>query len=402
MSSQRPAGSRVYLDYNATAPLRPEAREALAAALDRSGGGANPSSPHRFGHDARSVLEEARAEVAALINARPREIVFVSGGTEADNLAVVGSAAAWSGRGVGPGRLVASAIEHPAVLEPCRALGRSGWELTLLPSDREGRVVAEELPHAITPGTALVSVMAANNETGVLQPVEEIAVMIRRGGTPGARRTLFHVDAVQAAGRVAFDVLRVGADLVSISSHKMGGPVGIGALWIREGVSIEPLMMGGGQERRLRPGTEPVWLAAGFAAAARAARLELPNDRVRPLQLRLETLLAVRVGKRRPLIIHGQAASRLPNTTSFALPGLRNETLVIQMDLAGFAVSTGSACSTGAARPSHVLQAMGVESAEAGATIRVSIGHATTSAGIDAFVAALESMVCAEVTQVVG
>ncbi|HEY3176063.1 MAG TPA: cysteine desulfurase family protein [Candidatus Polarisedimenticolia bacterium] len=373
----------IYLDHNATSPLIPQAREAMSRALaDSESRWGNASSPHAFGHAARLAVEDARIEVAHLIGAEPREVIFVSGGTEADNLAIQGAARAMSEAGRGAGRVVTSAIEHPAVLGCCRRLQSDGWSLAILPVDGDGAVEQDEAWRALTGGAALVSVMAANNETGVLQPFETIARMAREAGST------IHVDAVQAAGRIPIDVKRADIDLLSLSSHKLGGPPGIGALYAREGVALAPLILGGGQERKRRAGTEAPILAAGFAAAARAAR-ERAGDgasRIRDLRDRMESGLIARIEGAR---VNGAAAERLPNTTSLTIPGADNEALVIAMDLLGFALSTGSACSTGSSRPSHVLAAMGLSTAEAVSTIRISLGPATTRAEIDALVEAL-------------
>ncbi len=367
---------RVYFDHNATCPLRPEARAAMRALLQESAAGwGNPSSPHAFGHAARLALEEARAEVAALLDVAPREIVFVSGGTESDNLAVLGASRAWrrSRPDRAPGRLVASSVEHPAVLESCRRLASDGWELILLPADASGRIDPEDFRRALRLETALASVMAANNETGVLQPIAEIGPIARQAGVA------LHVDAVQAAGRIPLDAYATGADFISISSHKMGGPAGIGALWVRAEARLEGPLSGGGQEGRRRPGTESVLLAAGFAAAARAARLRLGEEAARAAALR-DRLEADLTGRVRGVRINGAGAARLPNTASVTVPGVAAEALVILLDRMGFAISTGSACSTGAARPSHVLAAMGLDAAAIASTVRISLGPSTTAA----------------------
>jgi len=375
---------RVYLDHNATAPLLDAARDAMVAALGRPAG--NPSSPHAFGGAARLDLESSRREVAALLGGDEHEIVFVSGGTEADNLAIQGSARAWTAAGRAPGHLIASAVEHPAVIESCRYLESTGWRLTLMPVDRAGRVAPSELRAALRSDTALVSIMAANNETGALQPIEELAEVCRAAGIP------MHVDAVQAAGRLPLDVRRLGADMVSISAHKMGGPVGIGGLWVKGSRSVKPLLLGGGQEARRRPGTEPVALAAGFAAAVRSARERLADSSIQRLRDRMERELA---GAIPGLVVNAAGATRLSNTSSLTLPGVDAEAMVIRMDLAGFAISTGSACSTGAARPSHVLAAMGLNRDQSASTIRVSLGQSTTSDDIETFVPALSAAAAA-------
>jgi cysteine desulfurase len=381
--------SRVYLDHNATCPLAPEARDAMASALESaSRRWGNPSSPHAFGHDARLALEESRREVAALLGAEPQEIVFVSGGTEADNLALQGAALAWRAGAGGvsgtPGHIITSAVEHPAVLQTARHLESSGWRLCVLPVNRDGVVDLEDLRGALASRAALVSIMAANNETGVMQPIDEIAAIAREAGVP------VHVDAVQAAGRIPLDVRAWPVDFLSVSSHKIGGPAGIGALYVREGAALVSPTRGGGQERRRRPGTESVLLAAGFAAAARSAKERLAKDAasMRTLRDAMEQQLASRVEEIR---FNGAGARRLPNTSSMTLPAAHNEALVIKMDLLGFAISTGSACSTGASRPSRVLAEMGLTPGEAASTVRVSLGRGNTSEQIDAFVGAMSA-----------
>ncbi|HZI93126.1 MAG TPA: cysteine desulfurase family protein [Patescibacteria group bacterium] len=375
---------RVYLDNNATAPLRDVAREAIDLAMRRADAFGNPSSPHAFGHEARLALEDSRRQVAAAMGVEPGDVVFVSGGTESDNLAIQGVARAWTAAGRAPGHLVTSAVEHPAVLECCRHLESTGWKLSILPVDGQGLVDPDAVRAALRHDTALVSIMAANNETGVIQPTEEIAAVTRHAGVP------LHVDAVQAIGRIPFEAARVGADYLSVSSHKLGGPAGIGALWIREAAPMKPLLLGGGQERRRRPGTESVMLAAGFAAAARAAGRELERAHPSGLRDRMERALLDRLAATR---INGIEAPRLPNTSSLTFPAVASETIVIRMDLEGFALSTGSACSTGSARPSHVLAAMGLSQADAASTLRISLGPTNTLEEIDALVETLASVV---------
>ncbi len=370
---------RVYLDHNATTPLLDVAREAMARALEESASRwGNPSSPHAFGHEARLALEGAREEVAGLIGAPSEDVVFVSGGTESDNQAIRSATAAYEERHGSAGHIVTSAVEHPAVMESCRHLGEHGWRVTYLPVDAQGRVDPGDLRSALRPDTALVSLMAVNNETGVIQPYEESVRVAREAGVA------VHVDAVQAAGRIPLEVRSLGVDLLSISAHKLGGPAGIGCLYIRERERFRPLILGGGQEGKRRAGTEAALLAVGFGAAARAARAGLPDEPARLGRLRdgMEAELARRVEGIR---FNGSGARRVSGTSSVTIPGMRNESLVILMDLAGFAISTGSACSTGAARPSHVLPAMGLTEEAAGSTVRVSLGPSTTRAQVEAF-----------------
>ncbi len=374
---------RTYLDWNATAPLRLEASAAVVAALDELG---NPSSIHREGRAARRLVELARQQVAALAGAEHGDVVFTSGATEANMLALTPAfepGAAHPGRCA---RLLVSAIEHPSV----RSGGRFPVDLVEeigVTSDGIIDLSALSLRLAALAQTPpLVSVMAANNETGVIQPIPEVAAMVHQAGG------LLHVDAVQVAGRIQADINEMGADLLSISAHKLGGPMGVGALVRRAGAPaiVEPHIKGGGQERGARAGTENVAGIAGFGAAAAAARETMAEDgrRMRMLRDRLESGL-----KRGPVVIFGEDAERLPNTSLFAAPGLRAEIALIKLDLAGFAVSSGSACSSGKVAASHVLAAMGVAPELASGAIRVSIGPTTTENEIDSFIEAWRTVV---------
>jgi len=358
---------RIYLDWNATAPLREEARTAALAALDLVG---NPSSVHREGRAARHVIEQAREQVAALVGAAPRNVVFTSGGTEANVLALVPTAAR--------DRLLVSAIEHPSVLAGGRFPAGSVEHLPVTGSG-EVDLAALERRVAALEGRALVSLMLANNETGVVQPVSQAASVVHAaGGT-------LHVDAVQAAGRIPCDINALDADLLTLSGHKIGAPKGIGALVGR--APVDPLVKGGGQERGLRGGTENVAGIAGFGAAAAAARGGLASARGRMAALR-DRLEAGLKGTSPQMIIFGAQSERLPNTTLFAVPGMKAETAVIAFDLAGVAVSAGSACSSGKVQPSHVLAAMGVPPQLATAAVRVSLGPGTTESEIERFIEA--------------
>jgi cysteine desulfurase len=360
---------RIYLDWNATTPLRPEAREAMAAAWELSG---NPSSVHAEGRQARRLVEEARAGVAGSVGASPRNLVFTSGGTEANALALTPGLRRGSGLPVQ--RLLVSAIEHASVLSGGRfaaeaieqvGVTRSG----LLDLDRLRALVAGGLP-------ALVSVMLANNETGAIQPVNEAAEIIHQAGG------LLHVDAIQAFGKIPFDINALGADLVTLSAHKIGGPKGVGALVLADGVlGFEAGLRGGGQELGRRAGTENVAGIAGFGAAARAAMSALEHDaaRLEALRSRLESGLRRTPG----VIVFSGEVRRLPNTILFTVPGLRAETAVIGFDLAGIAVSSGSACSSGKVQPSHVLEAMGFGPELAQGAVRLSLGWSTSSDDID-------------------
>ncbi len=362
----------VYLDHNATSPLRPVARQAMLQAFEE--GFANPSSIHGPGQRASRILEEARQQVAGLLGAEAREVVFVGSGTEAANLAIQGVARRARRR-----KVALSAIEHPAVSRTCQRLAEEGWQVVELPVTRLGVLDLEAAAELLDESTALVCVMAANNEVGTLQPVREVAELARRVGA------LVYCDAVQAFGRVPLSVQGLGVDILGVSAHKLGGPKGIGALWIRRGVDLAPVLFGGGQERGLRPGTQNVPAAAGFGAVCEYLQKELPEEagRLAGLRDRLEALLEERVSGVR---ITAKEAPRLPNTTNLSVGSLEADVLQVHLDLAGFAVSTTSACSSGAARPSRVLQAMGAGPAEAMRTIRISLGWNTRPEDIEAVV----------------
>jgi len=360
---------RVYLDWNATTPLRREAREAMAAAWDFCG---NPSSVHAEGRQARRLVEEARAAVAGAVGALPRNLVFTSGGTEANALALTPGLRRGSGLPVE--RVFVSAIEHASVLAggrfPTEAIGMIGVTgAGLLDLDRL-RAKLENGP------PALVSVMLANNETGVVQPVADVAEIVHAAGG------LLHVDAIQALGKISFDIKVLDADLVTLSGHKIGGPKGVGAVALAEGVrGLEPLLRGGGQELGHRAGTENVSGIAGFGAAAKAAMGARESDAIRleSLRNRLERGLRETTGA----IVFSGDVPRLPNTTLFTVPGLKAETAVIGFDLEGIAVSSGSACSSGKVQPSHVLKAMGYGPNTAQGAVRLSLGWSTSEADID-------------------
>jgi cysteine desulfurase len=360
---------RVYLDWNATTPLRREAREAMAAAWDITG---NPSSVHAEGRQARRLVEEARALISAALGALPRNVVFTSAGTEANALALTPGLRRASG--VPVTRLLVSAIEHVSVL----AGGRfSAAAIGTVKVTKSGLLDLDHLRAALASGPpALVSVMSANNETGAIQPVREAAEIVHAAGS------LLHVDAIQAFGKIPFDINAMNADLVTLSAHKIGGPKGVGALVLAEGLlGFEPLLRGGGQERGHRAGTENVPGIAGFGAAAKATMGALEKDAVRleGLRNRLEEGLR----QSGDVIVFSDEAPRLPNTTLFTVPRLKAETAVIGFDLAGIAVSSGSACSSGKVQPSHVLQAMGFGPNLAQGAVRLSLGWNTSNAEID-------------------
>jgi len=366
---------RAYLDWNATAPLRPGARAAILAALDQVG---NPSSVHAEGRAARQLIERARAPVAALSGTDPANVIFASGATEANAMAL---SPGWSAKPGQPAlvRLLVSAVEHPSVLGG----GRFGRDRTCtIPVDSQGVVERDALRALLAGAPALVSVMLANNETGVVQPISGIAEIVHEAGG------LLHVDAVQAPGRISLNFSDLSADLMTLSAHKVGGPKGVGALIRKAGLHLSnPLIGGGGQERGLRAGTENVAGIAGFGAAAAEITSRLAAEAAHTLRLR-ERLEAGLRAVTPDVIIFGEKAERLPNTTSFSHPGLRAETAVIAFDLAGAAVSSGAACSSGKVQPSSVLAAMSVDPALSRGAIRVSTGHSTRDADIDRFLSA--------------
>lgn len=368
---------RSYLDYNATAPLRDEVREAVVAALSAYG---NPSSVHEEGRVARAAIEAARVAVAELVGARPEHVIFTSGGTEANALAL----AAQTG---GAWHCYMSAVEHPSVLSGGRFYRET---TTKIPVTRDGvvalEILAKELEkHHLGGWRPFVSLMAANNETGAMQPVAETSKIVHSAGG------LFHTDAVQAAGRIKLDIAALGADMLSLSAHKIGGPKGVGALVLGDGASVEPLIKGGGQERRRRAGTENVSGIVGFGVAAELAAADLANvGAIATLRDELEKgALAIAPNA----IVLSAGVERLPNTTCIAVPGAKAETLVIGLDLAGVAVSSGSACSSGKVEASHVLSAMGVPEEVAQGAIRVSLGFATKRDDIESFLRAFDELI---------
>lgn len=360
-----------YLDWNATSPLDPAVREAMLPWLDARFG--NASSRHEYGRQARAVIDEARAKVAAAVGAHATEVVFTSGGSEANNLFIKGAAACRK-----PGLIAVSAIEHPCVREPARQLQRAGWTLREIAVDAAGRIVPADWNEVLDTRPALVSVMLANNETGVLQAIDRLAPEAGRAGA------WFHTDAVQALGKIAVDFRALGVHGMTVSAHKIGGPLGAGALILNKRVELAPLIAGGGQERGLRSGTENVAAIVGFGVACERAiaRVDAEARRLAALRERLEASLAG-LGAR----IFSLEADRLPNTSFFAIDGIDGETLVAKLDRAGFACASGSACSSANPEPSHTLLAMGVEAGFARNAVRVSLGRDTTADDIERFTA---------------
>jgi cysteine desulfurase len=373
---------RIYLDHNATTPLDPVVADRMAQTLRDVWG--NASSVHHFGQQAKAALDEARASVSALLSADPSEIVFTAGGTEADNIAIRGAAEALEASG--RKHLITCGIEHEAVLNTMKAMARRGWRITTLPVDTSGIVAVDRLREAITDDTALVSIMHANNEIGTVQPIAALAAVARERGA------LFHTDAVQSAGKLPLDVPTLGIDLLSIAGHKFYGPKGAGALWVKRGVRLLPFMTGGRQERNRRAGTENVPALVGLGVAAELARRKIDTEapRLSVLRDRLEAgILSAIPGTER----NGAASPRVPNTTNISVERVEAESLLIGLDLAGIAVSSGSACSSGTLEPSHVLKAMGYPHARTLGSIRFSLGAANTDADVDRVLEALPPIV---------
>jgi cysteine desulfurase len=373
---------RIYFDHNATTPVDPAVAEAVARVMTDTFG--NASSVHHFGQRAKAVLDEARSSVSTLIAAEPSEVVFTSGGTESDNLALRGVAEALEP--TGRRHLIASSIEHEAVLVTLRALARRGWRTTLLSVDQSGIVRPEALAEAITDDTAIVSVMHANNEIGTIQPIADLA-RIAHG-----RGALFHTDAVQSIGKIPVDVRSLGVDLLSLSAHKFYGPKGVGALWIKRGARVTSVMTGGKHERSRRAGTENVAGIAGLGVAAQLAAQKLTSEatRLSALRNRLEEAILARVPG---TAINGVREPRVPNTTNISFEAVEAESLLIALDLEGVAVSTGSACSSGTLEPSHVLRAMGLSSPRTQNSIRMSLGASNTDVEVDFVVSKLPAIV---------
>jgi cysteine desulfurase len=384
MASSTPASERVYLDYAATTPVRPEVRAAMDPFLSDEAFG-NPSSAHWAGRPARAALEEARERIAAPLGAEPHDVVFTSGGTEADNLAVLGAALAARAAG-GPFRVAVSAIEHKAVLDAAHAVEQLGGEAIMLPVDPEGAVDADAVNEALARGVAVVSVMWVNNETGVVQDIPELAQLAAAAGIP------FHTDAVQALGKVPCSIRSDPVSLLALSGHKIGAPKGVGALVVRDPALVAPLLHGGGQQQGVRPGTENVAGAVGLGLAVELAAAEqrATADHTRGLREALEDAVLDAIPDAR---INGAGGERAPHIANLSIPGTDSGAMLMHLDLTGIACAAGSACTTGATAPSHVLTAMGLPRELAAASLRFSFSRRSTHAEVERAVAELPGAV---------
>jgi cysteine desulfurase len=362
---------KYYFDYNATTPTDPRVVEAMQPYFSQTFH--NPSSFYRQAGEARAAIEQAREKVAALINAQPREIYFTAGGTESDNLAVQGAASKLKEKG---NHIITSAIEHPAVLETCTALEKRGYEITFLPVDSKGFVDPENLKKSIKDSTILVTIMHANNEIGTLQPLKELIAIAHERGV------LFHTDAVQSTGKIPLDVKALDVDLLSFSSHKLYGPKGIGVLYKKQKIKIDPLILGGGHERGLRSGTEnvPGIIGLGKAAELAMAEMEEEEKRIRPLRDRLQKGIVETIPE---ILINGDTERKLYNTINVSIKAIEGESILAMLDGEGFALSSGSACSSKSLEPSHVLLALGLKHEDAHGSLRISLGKYNTENDAD-------------------
>ena len=387
MTQKRAPDGIVYLDHAGTTPLAPEVLRAMTPYFTELFG--NPSSIHTVGQEARYALDEARERVARVLNCRPREVVFTSGGTESDNAAIVGGATALQETG---NHVITSSVEHHAVLHTAQHLESQGFEVTYLPVDSDGLVQPEAVHRAITDKTTLVSIMYANNEIGVVNPIPEIAQVIRERAAELSRTILFHTDAVQAAGYLDLDVRRLGVDLLSLSGHKFHGPKGTGVLFIRRGAPFLPYLLGGGQERERRSGTENIPGIVGLSVALEAAnaRREDTGRHCAELRDRIVAEVLKRVPGSR---LNGHPTRRLPNNANFSFPGVEGEPILLGLDMAGIAASSGSACSSGSLEPSHVLLALGQSAEVARGSLRLTLGKDNTGEQVDYLIDVLVGLV---------
>ncbi|CDG65245.1 Cysteine desulfurase [Methanobacterium sp. MB1] len=370
-----------YMDHSATSPVNPEVLEEMLPYFNQSFG--NASTLYALGREARTAMENARKQVASLIGAQPEEIYFTSGGTESDNMAIKGVVSKLKNKG---NHIITSAIEHPAVEETCKYLEKEGYKVTYLPVYEDGIVKVSDVEEAITSETILITVMHANNEIGTIQPVAEIGALAREKGI------YFHTDAVQSVGKIPVNVEDMNVDLLSISSHKLYGPKGIGALYIRKGVRIQPLIHGGGHERGMRPGTENIPGIVGLGKACQIAEENLEKNMEYVSSLRDQLIEGV-LGKIEQSYLNGHPTKRLPNNANFRFTGIEGESLVLQLDAKGINASTGSACSSKKLEPSHVLMAIGLKEVDAHGSLRISLGTENTPQDIDYTIDAIEEVV---------
>jgi len=367
MTSRR----RVYMDHAATTPVDPEVVEAMVPYFTEIYG--NASSLHSFGREAHNAMEEARSRVAGLIKADPEEIIFTAGGTESDNIAIKGVAYANRSR---KDHIVTSTIEHPAVLETCRSLEKQGFKVSYIPVNKNGLIELESLQKAVTERTILITIMHANNEIGTIEPIEEIAEIA------GTKNIILHSDAVQSAGKIPIDVKEIGIDLLSISAHKIYGPKGIGALYIRKGTRLEPIIHGGGHERGLRSSTENIPGIVGLGKAAELAERRMSEDTLHLTNLR-DQLIKATLSDVEESYLNGHQTKRLPNNAHFRFTGIEGEALILNLDEKGIAASTGSACSSKKLLPSHVLMAIGLDEVQAHGSLRLTLGRENTKEDIE-------------------
>lgn len=387
MAQNRDTRTIIYMDHAGTTSLAPEVLQAMTPYFTQHFG--NPSSIHTIGQEARYALDEARERVARILNCRPREIVFTGGGTESDNAAIIGVATALQETG---NHIITSSTEHHAILHTCQHLESQGYEATYLPVDPHGIVQPDTVYHAITPRTTLVSIMYANNEIGAINPLPQIAAAIKQRAAELSRTILFHTDAVQAAGYLPLDVKMLGADLLSLSGHKFHGPKGTGVLYIRRGAPFLPLILGGGQERERRSGTENIPGIIGLSIALETADAQRDQTAQHCAALRDRIIREIldRIPNTR---LNGHPTQRLPNNANFSFAGIEGEPILLGLDLAGIAASSGSACSSGSLEPSHVLLALGQSAETARGSLRLTLGKNNTQAEVDYLLQTLPDLV---------
>lgn len=371
----------IYMDHSATSPVDPEVLEAMKPYFTEGFG--NASTLYKLGRDAKMAMETARKQVASLINAEPKEIIFTSGGTESDNIAIKGTVYRLKNKG---NHIITSNIEHPAVTETCKYLEKNGFEVTYVPVDKEGLVHPEDVEKAITDKTVLITIMHANNEIGTIQPIAEIGKIARKHGI------YFHTDAVQSVGKIPVDVKAMNVDMLSLSSHKLYGPKGIGALYIKKGVRLEPIIHGGGHERGLRPGTENVPAIVGLGKACEISEKNLDKDMEHLKKLRDKLIDSV-LEQNEEAYLNGHRTQRLPGNVNFRFTGIEGESLILHLDSKGIAASTGSACSSIKLEPSAVLMAIGLKEVEAHGSLRLSLGRENTEEDVDYTIKSIKEVV---------